>query len=44
MVAMGMLAYAVGRQPAHPGTVDSGVHTWPDLPAETAQRRADRAA
>jgi glycosyltransferase involved in cell wall biosynthesis len=42
-ISMGMLAYAVGRQPS-PGAVDAGVNTWPDVVGEGAHARTQRAA
>lgn len=43
-VSMGMLAYAIGRQPASAGTVDSGINTWPDVAAAPQPSRAEEAA
>jgi glycosyltransferase involved in cell wall biosynthesis len=42
-ISMGMLAYAVGRQPSS-GAIDAGIHAWPNT-AETAENaRTKRAA
>jgi glycosyltransferase involved in cell wall biosynthesis len=37
-VSMGMLAYAVGRQPSPPGAVDAGINVWPDVFASRPHR------
>ena len=38
-ISMGMLAYAVGRQPSSEA-IDAGVNTWPDVAGDQRTRRA----
>ena len=42
-ISMGMLAYAVGRQPSSEA-IDAGINTWPNMTGERDRRSTKRAA